>query len=248
MQCASCDQDEFTETVLPLTLNKPIVHDEQRGAERAGCGGVRTQARNTQDIAMGGRGVVQLRGQRCVRARAIAQRAYSRGVDARQQPDGPLPAAQPAPARRTRLPACLPDERAHPACARRPPALLCARTQLPHLSHSLACLHRGSAALILSEEHCTALFTFTLSTTATAARRRDGDGRRRRRAIDERGRRERRGRRGGRGRRQRAAEEFEEEAQQEPRRAQRDQPGRAQEGGGGQAERVRSAEVRMTPC
>ena len=42
MQCASCDQDDRTETVLPLTLNKPIVHDEQRGAERAGCGGVRT--------------------------------------------------------------------------------------------------------------------------------------------------------------------------------------------------------------
>ena len=111
VQCASCDQDDRTETVLPLTLNKPIVHDEQRGAERAGCGGVRTQARNTQDSAMGGRGVVQLRGQRCVRARASAQRAYSRGVDARQQPDGPLPAAQPAPARRTRLPACLLDER-----------------------------------------------------------------------------------------------------------------------------------------
>jgi len=191
VQCASCDQDDRTETVLPLTLNKPIVHDEQRGAERAGCGGVRTQARNTQDSAMGGRGVVQLRGQRCVRARASAQRAYSRGVDARQQPDGPLPAAQPAPARRTRLPACLPNERT-PSLRARPPALLCARTQLPHLSHPLACMHRGSAALILAEEHSTALFPFTLGATATARRRRHEAAAYDERRGDERGQRGRR--------------------------------------------------------
>ena len=61
MQCASCDQDDRTETVLPLTPNKPIVHDKQRGAERTGCGGVRAQARNTEGSATGGCGVVQLR-------------------------------------------------------------------------------------------------------------------------------------------------------------------------------------------
>ena len=83
----------------------------------------------------------------------------------------PLPSPHLPAARRTRLPPCLPDERT-PSLRARPPALLCARTQLPHLSHPLACMHRGSAALILAEEHSTALFPFTLGATATARRRR----------------------------------------------------------------------------
>ena len=61
MQCASCDQDECTETVLPLTLYMPIVHVEQRGTERTSCGGVRAQARNMEGSATGGCGVVELR-------------------------------------------------------------------------------------------------------------------------------------------------------------------------------------------
>lgn len=70
--------------MLPLTLNMPIVHVEQRGAKRPSCGGVRAQARNTKGSATGGRGVVQLRQQLLLRGqRRVRQGAGERAADHR---------------------------------------------------------------------------------------------------------------------------------------------------------------------